>query len=69
MRAASLFGIINDGGIYLQFGIVVRRFDQFQLFEAGGIWGPLEYLAFSSYHLDGKSRYKTLSIVFIRSST
>jgi hypothetical protein len=28
------------------------RFDEFQLFEAGGLWGDVEYIGFSSFTLD-----------------
>jgi hypothetical protein len=36
------------------FQIVAARFDEFQLFKAGGIWGDVEYIAYSTWSIDGK---------------
>jgi hypothetical protein len=32
--------------------IVAARFDEFQLFKAGGIWGDVEYIAYSTWSID-----------------
>jgi hypothetical protein len=32
-------------------GIVSHRFDQFQFFEAGDLWGPTEYLLYSAFSI------------------
>jgi hypothetical protein len=45
------------------FQIAYRRFKHFQLFEAGGQWGPLENMAFSSYHFNCEFRIITHALV------
>jgi hypothetical protein len=44
-------------------------FDQMQLFEAGEIWGPLEYIGLSTYYLNSAGEFQTDVIRIFESNT